>query len=144
MRRATKRTVPGDRDDYNMYGDRKRMAVDGPARYEPPPPPNRYDDNSHQHPKSTGVHFGSDYRGSKLVTVTDAVRGGGYDNSSRGRFERPLAAPAAAVVSGITTRRVVQEISTIRSRPAPPPPSPPPSSRDRIDDRRVVDRRDER
>ena len=120
VRRAPKR--PGERDDY--YGERKRITVDPPVRYDAS---SRYEEST----KSAG-HFtasgplggGSDFRGTK-----------GFD--SRARFERsgPSGAPGASNV----TRRVVQEVPQAR-RPHSPPPQ-----RDRADDRRIVDRgRDER
>lgn len=96
----------------------------------------------------SGGHFGSgsaslnaDYRGSK---VSEPVRGG-YDNHAR-RFERPPPSSVSATAgAAVITRRVVQEISSVRRDTRLPPPSPPPPPRDRLDDRRVVDRgRDER
>ena len=84
--------------------------------------------------------LGADYRGSK---VSESVRGG-YDNHAR-RFERPAAAVAStAAGSTVITRRVVQEIPSIRRDNRPPPPSPPPPPRDRLDERRSVVARDDR
>lgn len=100
-------------------------------------------------PKSgSGGHFGtgaaslsSDYRGSK---VSEPVRAG-YDNHAR-RFDRQTpSSVSSAGGSTVITRRVVQEIPSIRRDTRPPLPTSPPPPRDRLDDRRVVDRgRDDR
>lgn len=146
---ATKRTAPAERDDY--YVDRKRIAVDGSLRYDAPPPSTRYDG-----PKSTSgsglfvvsaSSTGSDYRGSKAPI--DMGRGGGnYDHQSRNsnRFERPPPTSSVSAGSSVISRRVVQEIpSNLRRNGRAPPSPPPPSARERLDDRRVLDRvRDDR
>lgn len=93
-----------------------------------------------------GGHFGSgsnslvtDHRASK---VPEPVRGG-YENHGR-RFDRQPPSVSTTAGSSVVTRRVVQEIPSIRRDTRPAPPSPPPA-RDRLDDRRVVDRgRDDR
>ena len=124
--------------------DRKRAGLssggDGSSRYEAPPPP-RYDVDS----KSSGVggHYGSsssDYRGSKTLTSSSVSY-----SDNRNRFERGGAAanPSLPSVASSITRRVVQEVSIRRDSRLPPSPPPPPP-RDRVDDRRVIDRRDER
>ncbi len=112
----------------------------------------RYDQSSRfVDSKSSGGgsgHFGSgssslgtDYRGSK---ASEPVRGG-YEGHAR-RFERQTQSTVSTTTgSAVITRRVVQEIPNIRRDNRPPPPSPPPPPRDRLDDRRVVDRaRDDR
>lgn len=146
VRRATKRVAPNDRDAF--YADRKRLSVDGSMRYESS---SRFVD-SKSNGGSTGFGSGSsslanDYRGSK---ISDPARGGGYDGHPR-RFERQNASTAVGtgVVGGggigasssVVTRRVVQEVSSLRrdTRPAQPP-SPPQPNRDRLEDRRVIDR----
>lgn len=109
-------------------------------RYDPSP---RFIDPK---PNSSG-HFGagstslsSDFRGSK---ASESVRGG-YDNHAR-RFDRQTPSSVSTAGSTVITRRVVQEIPNIRRDNRPQPPSSPPPSRDRLEDRRVVDRgRDER
>lgn len=142
VRRATKRTAPNDRDGY--FVDRKRLSMEGSMRFDPS---SRFVDPKGSNAGSGG-HFGSgsaslnaDYRGSK---VSEPVRGG-YDNHAR-RFERPPpSSVSASAGASVITRRVVQEISSVRRDTRLPPPSPPPPPRDRLDDRRVVDRgRDER
>ncbi|XP_046451363.1 scaffold attachment factor B2-like isoform X3 [Daphnia pulex] len=142
VRRATKRTAPNDRDGY--FVDRKRLSMEGSMRFDPS---SRFVDPKGSNAGSGG-HFGSgsaslnaDYRGSK---VSEPVRGG-YDNHAR-RFERPPPSSVSATAgAAVITRRVVQEISSVRRDTRLPPPSPPPLPRDRLDDRRVVDRgRDER
>ncbi|KAI9554474.1 hypothetical protein GHT06_019747 [Daphnia sinensis] len=141
VRRATKRAAPNDRDGY--FVDRKRLSVDGSMRFDPS---SRFSDSKSStaggsgHFGSGSTSLGSDYRGSK---VSEPVRGG-YDNHAR-RFDRPPPSSASSTVgSSVITRRVVQEIPSIRRDNRPAPPSPPPT-RDRLDDRRVVDRgRDER
>ncbi|XP_057375910.1 scaffold attachment factor B2-like isoform X2 [Daphnia carinata] len=141
VRRATKRTAPNDRDGY--FVDRKRLSVEGSMRFDPS---SRFSDSKSSTAGGSG-HFGSgstslssDYRGSK---VSEPVRGG-YDNHAR-RFDRPPPSSASTTVgSSVITRRVVQEIPTLRRDNRPAPPSPPPT-RERLDDRRVVDRgRDDR
>ena len=147
VRRASKRPAPGDREDYG-YLDRKRSSisnVDMPLRYDAPPPP-RYSDD----PKSGGIGFASvssDYGrgGAKvLIGTSDSGRGHGYDRSRYVERPPPHAPPAPSVSGGGMTRRIVQEVSTgslRRDGRAPLPPSPPPPPRDRLDDRRVIDRR---
>ena len=145
---ATKRNAPGERDDY--FVDRKRIAVDGSMRYDAPPPSNRYEG-----PKSssgTAGHFGtpassggSDYRGSKASM--DLGRSGTYDHQSRNRFERPPPTSSVSASGSVISRRVVQQeiSSSIRRDGRSPPSPPPPSARERLDDRRVLDRgRDDR
>ena len=124
VRRATKRTTSGERDDY--FVDRKRLSVDVPLRYDSQP--QRYDQNK------SNKHFPSapapnDYNRMAKPIIPEPSRS--FDN--RNRFERPIATPAASI-----TRRVVQEV-TAPPREGRHPPSPPPRERD---DRRVV--RDDR
>uniref|UniRef100_A0A0P5KP82 Scaffold attachment factor B2 n=1 Tax=Daphnia magna TaxID=35525 RepID=A0A0P5KP82_9CRUS len=141
VRRATKRTAPNDRDAY--FVDRKRLSVEGSMRFDPS---SRFSDSKSSaaggsgHFGSGSASLGSDYRGSK---VSEPARGG-YDNHAR-RFDRPPPSSASTTVgSSVITRRVVQEVPSIRRDNRPAPPSPPPT-RDRLDDRRVVDRgRDDR
>lgn len=132
MRRAPKR--PGDRDEY--FGDRKRITVEAPVRYDAS---SRYEDGTKptgggHYVGATSGPLGSEYRGTKAPADTRP----GFD--SRTRFERP--GPSAAPGASGVTRRVVQEVPPARRDVRPHSPPPP---RDRSDDRRLVDRgRDER
>lgn len=144
MRRATKRPAPGDRDDYG-YVDRKRsgMPVDLPVGYDPPPPPPpppRYADD----PKAGGGgrFVSADYRGSKgLLGSNDGVRGHGYSRNPFVERPPPSASSASSAPVGIT-RRIVQEVQGgLRRDGRQLPASPPPPPRERLDDRRVIDRR---
>lgn len=141
VRRATKRTAPNDRDGY--FVDRKRLSMEGSMRFDQSArfvdPKNNAGSGGHFGSSSTSLN--SDYRGSK---VSEPVRGS-YENHAR-RFERPPPSSVSTTAgTSVITRRVVQEIANVRRDTRLPPPSPPPPPRDRLDDRRVVDRgRDER